>query len=72
MLKCPVPDCSVVIAPKKGINKNLSNQKGALTRHLSGGKSTWGKCEGHNININIARQIADHVVEIAKLINDNI
>ena len=53
MLKCLVKNCDVVVAPK---TRNLSaQQKGALLRHLMGGKSTWAGRAGHSMSLREAR-----------------
>lgn len=68
MLKCPMPGCGVVVAPERGV-EHLSEQKGALMRHLQGDESGWWRCKGHKIKDPVlAREIADHVEKIAELI----
>ncbi len=69
MLKCPMPGCGVVIAPERGV-EHLPEQKGALIRHLTGEESGWWKCHGHNLEHSAASAIAEHAVQITRLLED--
>jgi len=66
MLKCPMPGCCVVVAPRKGCT-DLPQQKGALIRHLTGGEgSSWWACAGHNLAPEPATRLAELAVAIAR------
>lgn len=70
MLKCPMPGCSVVIAPKRAFTNDdtREQQRTGLINHLKGIESSWYGCSGHSIVPEYAEKIADEVCMTTEMV----